>query len=165
MLGRLVVLFVSVLAFASSALADDLPTRSPPPPVDAPTPPPPEPEPSLPPPAATATPEATSPPTTPAPDPSAPQQQPAPPGPLPPPTKPTPVATGATIVTGRVTDVLSRSVPDVRVYVVPRRGKLQRTRTNKNGRYQVEVPRPGTYGVVIGIGIAHTYRTVIASRA
>jgi hypothetical protein len=64
-------------------------------------------------------------------------------------------------VTGRVTDVLGRPVPDVRVYVLPKRGDPYRVKTNKDGRYSAEVTAAGTYGVVVAIGKAHTYRTVL----
>ena len=64
-------------------------------------------------------------------------------------------------MTGRVTDVLGRPMPDVRVYVLPKRGDPVRVRTDKDGRYRAEVSAPGKYGVVVAIGKAHTYRTVL----
>jgi hypothetical protein len=148
MLGRLVVSLV-VLCWSGVVFAE--------PPVPAP-----EPDASKEPasPAPTPTPPSAPEPATPQPEP-----QPTPPPQAPVPVTVTPpVATGPTIVTGRVTDVLGRSVPDVRVYVLPRRGKPLRTKTNKDGRYRMEVPAPGTYGIVIAIGKAHTFRTVIAKQ-
>jgi hypothetical protein len=63
-----------------------------------------------------------------------------------------------------VTDVLGRPVPDVRVYVLPKRGDPIRVRTDKDGRYRAEVTTAGTYGIVVAIGKAHTYRTVLVKK-
>jgi len=75
---------------------------------------------------------------------------------------PSPPTTSTTIVTGRVTDVMGRPVPDVRVYVLPKRGTPYRLKTDKHGRYTANVSTAGTYGVVVAIGKMHTYRTVLA---
>jgi len=72
-----------------------------------------------------------------------------------------PPAMGPTVVTGRVTDVLGRPVPNARVYVLPRRGQPHQTKTGKDGRYSVQVGTLGTHGVVIAIDRAHTFRTVL----
>ena len=73
-------------------------------------------------------------------------------------------ATAPTIVTGRVTDVLGRPVASARVYVLPRRGQPHQTTTGKDGRYKVQVQTAGTYGVVIAIDKAHTFRTVLVQQ-
>jgi len=72
-----------------------------------------------------------------------------------------PAPTTPTIVSGRVTDVFGKPVPNMRVYVLPHSGNAYRTTTNKDGRYSVQVSTPGTYGVVIAVGKAHTFRTVM----
>jgi hypothetical protein len=103
-------------------------------------------------------------------DPPAPTETSPAPSPAPTPTPPTTAAApplsgptaSATIVTGRVTDVLGRPVPDVRVYVLPKRGTPYRLKTDKHGRYSAEVSAAGIYGVVVAIGKMHTYRTVLA---
>ena len=151
MMVRRLVVSAIVLCWSAVAFADEPPVSdpSPAPAPDvakepaAPAPTTPQPTPPE------STPEATPPTSVPAPT-----TRPAIPSP--------PPATGPTIIVGRVTDVLGRAVSEVRVYVLPRRGKPYRTRTNKDGRYRMEVPIPGTYGVVIAIGKAHTFRTVIA---
>ncbi|MDQ3334186.1 MAG: carboxypeptidase regulatory-like domain-containing protein [Myxococcota bacterium] len=77
-------------------------------------------------------------------------------------TSPAPAApTGPTVVTGKVTDVLGRPVPNARVYVMPRRGQPIQTKTGKDGRYSVKLKSNGTHGVVIAIDKAHTFRTVL----
>ena len=77
---------------------------------------------------------------------------------------PTAILKGPTVVTGRVTDVRGKPVVNMRVYVLPRRGQPYRTKTNKDGRYSVNVAGPGTYGVVVAIDQAHTFRTVLARK-
>lgn len=108
---------------------------------------------------------AEAPPATPAEPPPATPSPPSPPAPAPPISAPAPPAPppvrGPTIVTGRVTDVLGRPVRNSRVYVLPRRGAPYRTRTNADGRYSVQVTTLGTHGVVIAIGKAHTFRSVL----
>ena len=73
-------------------------------------------------------------------------------------------ATGPTIVNGRVVDVLGRPVPNARVYVLPRMGKPHTTKTDKNGRYSLQVQTIGTHGVVIAIDKAHVFRTVLVQQ-
>jgi hypothetical protein len=63
-----------------------------------------------------------------------------------------------------VTDVLGRPVRDARIYVLPRAGEPVQTETNIDGRYTAKVSTIGTHGVVIAIGKAHTFRTVIVQR-
>jgi hypothetical protein len=160
-MARRWVVLITLLLASSAAFAQEPPDA----PLPAPVPDASK-EPAAPPTPAPA--DATPPPASESPE-SAPAP-PAPPTPAPPPpppsVRPAPAAraTGPTIIIGRVTDVLGRSVDDVRVYVLPRRGKPFRTRTNKDGRYRMEVPIAGTYGVVIAIGKAHTFRTVIAKQ-
>ena len=67
-------------------------------------------------------------------------------------------------MTGRVVDVFGKPVTGMRVYVLPRRGRAYRSKTDKDGRYSVKVSTLGTHGVVIAIGKAHTFRTVIVKR-
>jgi hypothetical protein len=69
-----------------------------------------------------------------------------------------------TVVTGRVTDVLGRPVSNARVYVLPRADQPHQTKTNKDGRYSVEVDTTGTHGVVIAIDKAHVFRTVLVQQ-
>jgi hypothetical protein len=109
--------------------------------------------------------------TPPVPAPEAPTPE-APTPAAPTPEAPTPVtpppqaeaAIGPTIVTGRVTDVLGRPIANARVYVLPRRGQPIPTKTQRDGRYSVEVQSAGTHGVVIAIDKAHTFRTVLVQR-
>ncbi|MEJ7601731.1 MAG: carboxypeptidase regulatory-like domain-containing protein [Kofleriaceae bacterium] len=72
---------------------------------------------------------------------------------------------GSTVVAGRVTDVRGRPVVNMRVYVLPGRGQSYRTTTDRDGRYAVTVVVPGRYSVVIAIGKAHTFRSVVATQA
>lgn len=106
-------------------------------------------------------------PTSPAPSPTG---TPAPPTTTPPPTTPAPTTTPPpatntpTIVTGRVTDVLGRPVGNARVYVLSRIGERHEVKTDRNGRYKAKVNGFGTYGVVMAIDKAHTFRTVLVAR-
>src|SRR5688500_1491687 len=145
MFGRIVALIFVLVGWFGVARAEEPPV---PPAPEAPAPEAPAPE----------TPEPPAPEAPPAPAPIPPPPFAQPPAP------PPPVATGPTIVTCGVTDVLGRNLVDVRVYASRRGAQPLRTRTNKAARYSVKVAAAGTYGVVIAIGKAHTFRTVIAKR-
>ena len=131
-------LFALLVLWAGLASADD--------PPDAPAP---TPTPVDEPPAQDAPPAPTTPTPTPTPTPT---------------TTPTTTRTGPTIVTGRVIDVLGKPVSNARVYVLPRAGKPHTSKTDKNGRYSLQVQTLGTHGVVIAIDKAHTFRTVLVQQ-
>lgn len=158
----LVRLMLIILVSRAGVAAADVPKPPgpPPAPADAPSPAPSAPGDA---PAPSPTAPTDAPPLPPATAPTSPAKPPAPgPSPAAPTETPTPpAATGPTFVVGRVTDVLARPVTGARVYVLPRRAKPIQTSTDKDGRYRVEVRGPGTYGVVIAIDKAHTFRTVL----
>jgi hypothetical protein len=142
---RLICVLLVVVPVVASA--DEPPPIEPTPPTPAPTEPTPAP-----------TDAPTPAPTEPAPAPVT-EQAPAPSLPAAPTALNTP-----TIVTGRVTDVLGRPVGNARVYVLSRLGERHTVKTDKDGRYKAKVNGQGTYGVVMAIDKAHTFRTVLAAK-
>jgi len=61
------------------------------------------------------------------------------------------------VVVGRVTDLLSRPVPNVRVHVLTKTDH-QIVKTDKDGNYQVVVDGNEDVSIVVGAGNEHTYR-------
>jgi Carboxypeptidase regulatory-like domain len=66
----------------------------------------------------------------------------------------------ATTVEGRVVDVMGKAVAHARIYVIPRDGKQIAATTDKDGRYRVELPVGGRYGLALAVDQAYSLRTV-----
>jgi hypothetical protein len=73
----------------------------------------------------------------------------------------------ATVLNGRVTDVLGKPIVKARVYVLPRGGGRIQSETDKDGRYELDLGTGsglgGAYSVVIAVGHVHTYRQVLVT--
>lgn len=69
-----------------------------------------------------------------------------------------------TRLTGRVTDVLGKPITGARVHVLAMSGGQEETRTDKTGRYTIDLETVGAHAVVIAADKLHTYRRVLVQR-
>jgi hypothetical protein len=70
-------------------------------------------------------------------------------------------AAGPTKLTGRVTDVLGKPIGDARIYVMPPSGEREEAKTDRDGRYALDLSEGGALSVVIAVDRIHTYRQVL----